>query len=246
LLASVSVSVGMADDLRALPDLRDISRENKELAALVDELYSGRELRLDGIEEIRNALARDERMLQADQITPDMLREARLQLDTIESRVKILRGRIDQRRLSRERLREQLTEVDRLPPVADGDTTATLRLEAAHDLLAEQAELTERIIAAYAELVRLGERHADLLSERLRLLQSRLRPRALDQGLFADDHRLPLLESVIDEHMRRAARFANRRSKLPTTDPGVAAERRALNVRIDDAIRASCARTTWS
>ncbi|MCG6943114.1 MAG: mechanosensitive ion channel [Thiohalocapsa sp.] len=222
-----------------VPDLRDIARENREIAALIADIETGRQQRLTETDDLRGELTREERELQADAVTPEMLREARLKLDTLESRLVVLQGRIDQRRLSLGRLREQLAELQRLPPVADGDNTRALRREAAEALLTEQASLTERVIAAYGELLAVADRYRRLLSERLRLLQSRLRLHDFDHGLFAADKRLPLLESVINEHMHRATRFARRRGEITGADTKANNERLKLDVQIDDAVTRS-------
>ncbi len=233
-----------------IPDLREIERENDQLTSLIEEIDATRARRAADRAAFAERLARDELRLYGDDISADALRQARLRLDSVQSRTAVLQGRIEQRTLALERLRRQIAQLERaIAGAADDDREASvrdLRNEVARDLLAEQAQLTEQIIASYGEALGGNRRYVTLLEDHLRLLQSRLRLSELEgAGLFAQDPRVPLLESVIADHLRRAARLVSAASEMKDSDPAQAEEPaqqarlRALEMRIDDAVTRS-------
>ncbi|MBK1618032.1 hypothetical protein CKO42_06130 [Lamprobacter modestohalophilus] len=165
-----------------------------------------------------------------------MLGEARLELDAAESRLAVIEGRIEQRLLSAERLRKQLIRLDRAVGAPDGDID-DVRNEVARDLLAEQLALTKRVVDSFRQIAQVTRGNSALLRERLRLLQSRLQLSALEGGtLFNPDPRLDMLESVIADHLRRAAQLGARLQEAERSEPLAPAQRRALAARADDAL----------
>ena len=233
-----------------IPDLREIERENDQLASLIEEIDATRARRAADRAAFAERLARDELRLYSDDISAEALRQARLRLDSVQSRTAVLQGRIEQRTLALERLRRQIAQLERaIAGAADDEREASvrdLRNEVARDLLAGQAQLTEQIIASYGEALHVNRRYVTLLEDHLRLLQSRLHLSELEgAGLFAQDPRVPLLESVIADHLRRAARLVSAASALEEADPTQAEEPaqqarlRALEMRIDDAVTRS-------
>ncbi|MBK1630890.1 hypothetical protein CKO31_09065 [Thiohalocapsa halophila] len=233
-----------------IPDLREIERENDQLASLIEEIDATRARRAADRAAFAERLARDELRLYSDDISAEALRQARLRLDSVQSRTAVLQGRIEQRTLALERLRRQIAQLERaIAGAADDEREASvrdLRNEVARDLLAGQAQLTEQIIASYGEALHVNRRYVTLLEDHLRLLQSRLRLSELESaGLFAQDPRVPLLESVIADHLRRAARLVSAASGMKDSDPAQAEEPaqqarlRALEMRIDDAVTRS-------
>ena len=227
-----------------IPDLREIQRENDQLAGLIDEIDATSSRRAAEQAKVARRLARDELTLYGKDISAEALRQARLALDSVQSRAAVIQGRIEQRTLALERLTEQIAQLDQAIADAATDqreaTVGDLRNEVARDLLATQAGLTERLIASYREALRGNRRYAALLGDRLRLLQSRLRLSELERaGLFEQDPRVPLLESVIADHLRRAARLMRSSAEPAGDEPAQQARRAALDLRLDDAVTRS-------
>lgn len=156
---------------------------------------------------LRERLAAEELGLGGEQIDAAALRRARVELDSSRSRVSVVGGRIEQYRLAERHLRDRIARIaDRLRLVSG--TAEELRLEMAHELLSRQAELTRRLAATFAEVqVVIAERER-LLEQRLRLLQYRVQIGSIDDAAaYVDDDRVPMLESVIADLLRRAARL---------------------------------------
>jgi potassium efflux system protein len=228
----------------SIPDLREIERENAHLERLIEEIDSGQVRRDTEHSALAARLANDELTLYGDDISAEVLRQARLALDSVQSRTAVIQGRIEQRTLSLKRLEKQIEQLDRAiaGSTADGLEARVddLRNEVARDLLTTQARLTGQIIDSYRGALRANRRYVELLQDHLRLLQSRLRLSDLESaGLFVEDARVPLLEAVIAEHLRRAARLANEVAEADGDEPTQKARRHALNLRVDDAVTRS-------
>ena len=220
-----------------IPDLREIEHQNIELAALMSDIEKARRHMSKRVDALERQLAQEERTLATDAVNPDLLREARLDLDTVQARLVVIEGRREQRRLALTRIDGLLERLSGRIKSGGVITTGQLRAEVAHDLLTEQAALVRRIIAAYERLISGAQRQRALLAQRLRLLQSRLSLDAISrEGLFEQDPRLPLLESVIADHLRRATRLGTRLQGIEGDDADARARRRMLNVRLDDAV----------
>ncbi|MCF7977952.1 MAG: mechanosensitive ion channel [Chromatiaceae bacterium] len=236
LLISILLLTGAAAADVSIPDLRDIERENTRLEGWIEEVDAAKRRRETRRTQLTEQLEREELSLSKAEVSPRMLGEARLELDAAESRLAVIEGRIEQRLLSAERLRKQLIRLDRAVGAPDGDID-DVRNEVARDLLAEQLALTKRVVDSFRQIAQVTRGNSALLRERLRLLQSRLQLSALEGGtLFNPDPRLDMLESVIADHLRRAAQLGARLQEAERGEPLAPAQRRALAARADDAL----------
>ncbi len=236
LFGGILLLAGAAVANLSIPDLRDIERENTRLEGWIEEVDEA-QLRAEARRvQLAEQVAYEELGLSNFDVSAQMLGEARLELDSVQSRLAVIEGRIEQRLLSAERLRKQLARLDRAVAAPDGDID-DVRNEVARDLLAEQLVLTERVVESFQRVAHVTSGNQALLRERLRLLQSRLQLSALEGGaLFKPDPRLDMLELVIADHLRRAAQLAGRLQEAERSDSLPPASRRGLAARADDAL----------
>jgi potassium efflux system protein len=237
---------GESEDLGAPAPARESAGEIIDLRAIRSELADQGEMLAEmqadlapleqDVARLRERLAAEELSLAGEQIDAAALRRARAELDSSRSRVSVVGGRIEQYRLAERHLRDRIARIEDQRRLVS-DTAEELRLEMAHQLLGRQVELTLRLAAAFADLqVNLAERER-LLEQRLRLLQHRVQIGAIDDAAaFVADERVPMLESVIADLLRRVTRL---RAQLAATGGATAADRQqreVLALQADEAV----------
>ena len=221
----------------SLPDLRTIERETHKLAQLRQEIQETDTRSADRVRMLEDRLVREERSLTSAAVDAAALRGARLDVETIQSRLAVVEGRIEQHKLALARLRSRIDELGSALGRGDGLTAEDLRREAGLRLLREQEEQTVALLASFKGLADHGRRVAELQRQRLRLLQSRLRLSAIDRAAAEeDDQRVPVLEGVIADFMLRAARSGRDLEAVVGDTPSAEGRRRVLEGRVNDAV----------
>jgi len=208
-----------------------VKETQRELARAVDALAQN-------TEELRTRLAQEVRELTEQDVDVAMLRDAWLDVETLEARLERVETATGRRR---ERLRrlEQATE-DR--PVRSPESGAVLPLA---DLVAEVALRKQRELGeATAELLQtqmaltpiIVERLA-IATERLALLQSLIRHRTgTDPRVVGRDPRVQLLERVIGTLSRDVLRLVNEMETIAGDTPEEVARKRLLEMAATDAL----------
>ena len=234
--ASLVQTPSLPDSRDELPDLRATRGEIADQSDLLAEMQADRAPLEQEVAQLREHLAAEELSLGGEQIDVATLRRARLELDSSRSRVSVVAGRVEQYRLGEQHLRERIARIEDRLRLASS-TTEVLRLEMARELLGRQAELTLRLGAAFAaERLVLAERER-LLEQRLRLLQQRVRIGAIgDDAALVDDDRVPMLESVIADYLRRTTRLRAQIAALTGDTAADRQQREVLALQADEAV----------
>ena len=229
------------DRLPPLTQMRQQSARVSQAAADLDSAATRREADA-GL--VQDQLARDEATLRARDIRTDMLRAARLELDSATQRSVILEGQAKHQRAGLARLEEAaaaLAETSALDRRA-GDDLERLRDEAALRLLRDQVAAQGNLVAALERLASVNQRLMGLAGQRLRLLQTRARLDALDGQNLLDADDLPgrdtqtrAIEQVVTGALRTASRLADEVALVQGQDPASVARRQGLEAGILEA-----------
>lgn len=237
LLLALATAFPTAVTAVILPDLRDIQRENLKLERFALEVEDIVRRALARGEALENRLADEEINLDGARVDAEMLRAARLDLDSMQSRLAVMEGRIEQRTLVLARLATQVEELQADLATSDGLDTERLRKEAGLDLLRAQQKATESNVNALGMLITAARRNAELLTQRLRLLQSRLQLGNIDTAaLQTQDKRIAMLETVIGDFLARATRTDREADAIVGTGPKELERRRVVAMSGDDAV----------
>jgi hypothetical protein len=143
-----------------LPDLREIQAETRKLQAFTGEVEEIVERSLARVWVLEHRLADQEINLEGSRIDAGMLRAARLDLDSMQSRVAVMKGRIEQRELALARIAAQIAALKSDLAVSDRWDTELLRKEAGLALLRDQPEATASNAQALERLIGAARRNA--------------------------------------------------------------------------------------
>lgn len=220
-----------------LPDLRTVQRETRKLAQLQREIAEAAARIESRVGELQQRVADEERLITGVPVDVAALRGARLDLETIQSRLAVVHGRIEQHELALARLRGRIDELARHLAAVAAPTLEDLRLEAGLRLLREQETETLAVLATFRRLAETGRRKREILAQRLRLLQSRLQLAAIDRAAAdTSDERIPVLEAVISDFMLRATRAGRDLESVVGNTASAQTRRRTLEGRVNDAV----------
>ena len=224
----------------ALPDLREIRAETQRLARGTESLGDlvARSLaRRAGLEA---SLTEAQSQLETP-VDVESLRRARLDLDNQNARVTVIDGQLEQRAQTAERLHATLAAIeerlDALEREGQEPAIEHLRLRTAVGLLEVQREALEANADRLRRLSLSAHRIQALYVERLRLLQRRFDPRAIEgRGLDPHDPRKVLLQRVISDILDLAVRTERAASEVQGDGPEAEERRRTLSLHVDDAV----------
>jgi potassium efflux system protein len=219
------------------PDLRELQAETRKLAQLREELDETVIRSTRRVGTLTAQLAEEEQRLHGAAVETEDLRRARLDLESMQSRLAVVGGRIEQYGLRLTRLRQLRDELAISLAAADGLGAEHLRREAGQRLLREQEDALLNTVASYEALAAVGRRQVELLSQRLRLLQSRLSLAAFDRAaVSAADERIPVLQAVIADFMLRATHASRDLDAVVGDTPSAADRRRRLDAQVNEAV----------
>jgi potassium efflux system protein len=220
-----------------LPDLREIQRDTLRIERYSTEVEDVHRRALDRLGALENRLADEEIHLQTAAVDSEMLRAARLDLDSMQSRLAVLEGRLEHRTLEQARLDTLIRELEDDLAESDRLDTERLRTEAGLELLVAKRAAMASILESIRELIVATRRHEDLLVQRLRLLQSRLSLATLDGATAqVEDQRVAMLQLVIGDFLARAVRNDRAAEAISGTGPRETERRRAIAMKADDAV----------
>jgi len=233
-----------------LPPLADIRDETARLLEVGAELEAAVARRRLDAQRLEEQLALEEVQLRARDVRPDLLRAARLELETTRMRIDTLNEQTAHQRLALTQLEQGIVTLAETPdPDPDPDLVRPRRL-AALALLREQADAIRslgdtmgRLGAAIGRLLTLGE-------QRLRLLQARVRLESIDDlagpgaGSLAlgADAQVKAQERAVTDALRAASRLSDEAAAVTGDDPDAIARRAALDARLQEvAVRGNLA-----
>ncbi|MBK1646012.1 hypothetical protein CKO25_15415 [Thiocapsa imhoffii] len=232
LLATTLVSANVA-----LPDLRELQEETRKLNQLREDIIETVFRSERSVKTLLVDLAAEERRLHGPLVETEDLRRARLDLESIRSRLAVIEGRIEQYRLSLVRLRQVRDDLATVLARAQDHQADDLLRETGLRLLREQESVLQATLAGYEELAAVSRRKIELLHQRLRLLQSRFSLAAVDRAAASvADERIPVLQDVIADFLRRAARASRDLDAVVGDTPSAANRRRLLAEQVNEAI----------
>ncbi len=230
--------------LDRLPPLTEMQQQSARVKQAAADLNSAATRREADARLVQARLAQDEATLRARDIRTDMLRAARLELDSATQRNLILAGQAKHQRAVLVRLEAAaaaLAQTSASNPVADDDLEG-LRQEAALRLLQDEVTAQADLVAALKRLAAVNARLMGFDGQRLRLLQARARLDSLDGQNLLDadtlpgrDAQTPALEQVVTASLRTASRLADEVDLVQGQDPATVARRQELEAGILEA-----------
>ncbi|AUB80521.1 mechanosensitive ion channel domain-containing protein [Candidatus Thiodictyon syntrophicum] len=233
-----------------IPPLTDIRDETARLQEVGTELEAAVARRLLDAQRLEERLALDEVRLRARDVRPDLLRAARLELETARMRIDTLNEQTAHQRLALTQLEEGIVALAETPdPDPDTDLARPRRL-AALRLLREQADTIRSLGDSMGRLGAAIGRLLTLDEQRLRLLQARVRLESIDDlagpgaGSLAlgADAQVKAQERAVTDALRAASRLSDEAAAVSGDDLDAIARRAALDARLQEvAVRGNLA-----
>ena len=225
-----------------IPALTDISDENARLLQVSRDLEAAVARRTQDAQRLEARLAVEERELRARDIHPDMLRAARLELETTRQRVETLDGQMVHQRGALARLEQGIVALAEAPDPSPDTDLVQLRRAAALRLLREQADTIRSLGDNLARLGTAVRRLRVLDEQRLRLLQARVRLDSIDAlasplgggVVLGADPEVKAREREVTDLLRAAGHLADEAGAVVGEDPGAVARRETLEARLQD------------
>ncbi|WP_295454591.1 mechanosensitive ion channel domain-containing protein [uncultured Thiodictyon sp.] len=237
---------------QSIPPLQDIRDETARVAQVTAELTMAATLRETDAQQLAARLAREEETLRARDIDPDLLRTARLKVDTTRERLDTLTGQAAHQRAALARLQQGILTLGQVPdPVTAADPEPVQLLRAAAlRLLNDQADALQGLVDALERLAAINARLLTLNGQRLRLIQARVRldglgdladPRGGRRALWSDPT-ARTFEAIVTEALRAGAQLSGAAAAITGDDANSTARREAMEFRMQQlAVRADLA-----
>ena len=231
-----------------VPPLEDIRDETARLLEVRTELETAVARRLVDAEHLEARLAADEMGLRAQDIQPDMLRAARLELETERERIATVSGQAAHQRTALSRLEQGIVTLAETPdpdtdPVHSRRQEVLRQLRDQADTVRTLGDTLDRLALAIGRLLILHE-------QRLRLLQARVRLDSINDMAAPDpgglalgsDPQVKVREREVTDYLRATGRLADEVEAISGEDPDAVARREALEARLlDVAVRGNLA-----
>lgn len=214
--------------------ISELKQELRKVQDLNEQLRMNLERARPEVAREQAKLAEDEVSLGAADVDIAMLRQTRVDVDLLHSRLATLEGRIASRG---EQLQSMEQQLERLETESDGEQATSIEsvlTQVETRVAIELRDALKELMATFETLRGLGEARLRVAEDRLALLQSRLELEALgDQRRRISDPRIDLLQDIVATLVRDSAMMSNEAAALAAGPPGQASRKQLLALEAD-------------